>query len=81
MDVSRIFLFDDADEAQNKYAYYSQISGFNVLLIGPTDVFRIKGQSPNTIEWRSGQAFDWHMLIVTEAEVWTSGDGVVPGPA
>lgn len=80
MDVSKIFLFSDAEEAQGKFGQYQSLAGHNVLLIGPTDVFRITGQSPNRIEWASGSTRDWYMVIVTKAEVWTAGDGVMEAP-
>ncbi|MEQ1513476.1 MAG: hypothetical protein ABL934_12480 [Lysobacteraceae bacterium] len=80
MGVSKIFLFSNVEEAQEKFAQYKHLENFNTLLIGPTDIFRITGQSPNKIEWTSGADRDWYMVIVTEAVVWTAGDGVVEGP-
>ncbi|MDR6841200.1 hypothetical protein [Pseudoxanthomonas sacheonensis] len=80
MDVSKIFLIADEEEAQRKFAQYKFLDGFNTLLIGPTDIFRITGQAPNKIEWKSGADHDWYMVVVTEATVWTAGDGVVEGP-
>lgn len=80
MGVSKIFLISDEQEAQQKFAQYKGLQGFNTLLIGPTDIFRITGQSPNKIEWTSGEDHDWYMVMVTGAEVWTAGDGVVEGP-
>lgn len=80
MGVSKVFLIADAQEAQSQFAFYKSLAGFNTLLIGPTDVFRITGQSPNKIEWKSGAEHDWFMVVVTEAPVWIAGDGVAEGP-
>lgn len=80
MAVSKIMLFDNAEAAQAKYAFYKAREGFNTLLIGPTDIFRITGQSPNMIEWNSGTTHDWYMLVLTEAVVWKAGQGVIEGP-
>lgn len=80
MDVSKVFLFTDAEKAQEKFAFYKNLEHHNTLLIGPTDVFRITGSAPNKIEWSSGKDRDWFMVIVTKAEVWIAGDGVFEGP-
>lgn len=82
MPVSKVFLFSDQGKAQEKFARHKgQINdGFNVIMVGPTDVFRITDQSPNKIEWASENENDWYMVIVTEAPVWAAGSGVVPGP-
>jgi hypothetical protein len=80
MGVSKIFLISNAEEAQRKFAQYKALDNSNTLLIGPTDIFRITGQSPNKIEWASGADHDWYMVVVTEASVWTAGEGVVVGP-
>jgi len=82
MSVSKIFLFSDKVQAQNKFGQYSKLAdnGFNAILIGPTDVFRITGQSPNKIEWASGEENDWYMVIITESVVWTAGEGVQEAP-
>lgn len=75
MSVSRIFLLSNLKDAQEKFAYYAGDNTMNVLLIGPTDIFRIIGQSPNVIEWKSGPGQDWYMVVVTGAAVSTSGNG------
>ena len=80
MGVSKIFLTSSEEEAQEKFAQFKSLDGSNTLLIGPTDIFRITGQSPNKIEWNSGEDQDWYMVVVTEAEIWTAGDGVMEGP-
>lgn len=73
MSVSRIFLFKTKEEAVHKFGQYSAIDGNNVLFIGPADIFRIEGQSSDRIEWDSGGANDWYMVIATSAPVGVRG--------
>lgn len=40
--------------------------GKRVAVAGPTNVVRIRGDSPNLIEWDSGQNADWYVVISTE---------------
>lgn len=80
MSVSKIYLFSSQREAQNEFGQNKSSNNYNTLLIGPTDIFRIEGESPNTIEWNSGPEKDWYMVVVTKADVWTAGEGVGEGP-
>jgi hypothetical protein len=80
VDVSKIYMFTDEEKAQSKFAQYRSLDDHNALLIGPTDMFRITGHTPNKIEWKSGNDHDLYMVIVTKAGVWTAGEGVHEGP-
>lgn len=78
MTISKITLFDNAEEAQAAFAFNKTREGFNTLLIGPTDIFRVTG--PGAMQWKSGPNRDWYVLILTESEVWYAGEGVIDGP-
>lgn len=80
MSVSKIFMFTDEKLALEKFFSYRSMAGYNVLLIGPTDVFRIRGSSPDKIEWSSGTDRDWYMVILTEAGILIDGAGFSTAP-
>lgn len=80
MAITKITLFDNYEDAKAKYDLLKFRPRSKTLLIGPTDVFRITGQSPNTIEWKSGEANDWYMLIDTAADIFQAGNGFVTDP-
>lgn len=80
MPVTKITLFDNYAEAKARYDLLKFRPRSKTVLIGPTDVFRITGQSPNTIEWKSGDVNDWYMLIDTSVDVAQAGNGYVSDP-
>lgn len=70
--VTTLSFFNTRQDAENE-AYLLRGAGMSVVLIGPSDIVQTSGQALSKIEWNSGDAVNWYLVLSTEDKVAVGG--------